>query len=216
MTFWFNPGQRIHYSAGQFIELQLPTETSNGASGKHEFTLSSSPTESALAITTQIITRPSHFKKALIALRPGDNVSISEPIGDFVLPKDPTIPLLFIAGGIGITPLRSIATYLRDTNQHRPIQLIYSVKTSDELVFLDLIQAAGIKVRPIITQQGSNGQSKSGRLQAEQIPDLIDNLNEKLIYISGREQFVDSIASGLRAQGVKRTAIIADSFRGYK
>src|SRR4051812_20265352 len=96
-TYYFKAGQPVHYTAGQYIDLRVPHDNPDDRGESRQFTLSSSPTEQLLAITTKLAAgRSSTFKQALWALQPGAVLQMSEPIGDFVLPKDPSIPLIFI------------------------------------------------------------------------------------------------------------------------
>src|SRR3989344_7668 len=126
-TFWFKPERPLAYTAGQFIEMYLPHDNPDERGIKHWFTLSSSPTEELVSITTKLAgAKSSSFKKTLFALRPGVEIKIVEPMGDFVLPKDIGIPLIFVAGGMGITPFRSIIKWLSDRNEKRDITLLYA------------------------------------------------------------------------------------------
>src|SRR6185369_15796787 len=104
LSFWFRPERPVDYIAGQFTEIYLPHSGADSRGERRWFTLSSSPTDALVSITTQFIpTEGSTFKKELFGLRPGAALKLADPMGDFVLPKDPSIPLLFIAGGLGIT-----------------------------------------------------------------------------------------------------------------
>src|ERR1035437_6534264 len=95
ISFWFEPEKPMNYLAGQFIEINLPHPSSDDRGVKRWFTLSSSPSDAPLvSITTKFNDKSSSFKAALKNLKPGDMVDMSEPMGDFVLPKDPSIPLV--------------------------------------------------------------------------------------------------------------------------
>ena len=138
-TFWFKPDKPVRYVAGQFTEIRLPIANPDERGDKHWFTLSSSPTEPLLGITTKFT--PKHgsaFKRALAALKPGTHLALAEPMGDFVLPLDTSIPLVFVAAGMGITPVRSMIKWLHDSGQKRSIHLIYKVPTTRELAFSNL------------------------------------------------------------------------------
>src|SRR5258708_897456 len=108
-TFWFQPPKGFTYTAGQFIELYIPHDNPDERGIKHWFTLSSSPTEPLISITTKYAGKKSStFKQHLFVLKPGAELYAVEPMGDFVLPQDKSIPLIFVAGGIGVTPFRSM------------------------------------------------------------------------------------------------------------
>src|SRR4051812_27426879 len=87
-TFFFKPESAVQYTAGQYIELTVPHDNPDERGTKHWFTLSSSPTDEFLTITTKFAgDKSSTFKKSLFGLEPGTKLHMSEPMGDFVLPK---------------------------------------------------------------------------------------------------------------------------------
>src|SRR5579859_2390296 len=103
-TFFFKSPQPIQYTAGQYVTLTIPHENPDERGINHWFTLSSAPGQEFVTITTKhAAEHGSTFKEALWALTPGTEVSMSDPLGDFVLPKLVQTPLVFVAGGIGIT-----------------------------------------------------------------------------------------------------------------
>src|SRR4051812_34213512 len=112
-TFFFRPEKPVQYTAGQFTELYLPHNNPDKRGIKRWFTISSSPSEELLSITTKFTPeKGSSFKETLRKLVPGTEVHLEEPMGDFVLPKLIQTPLIFVAGGIGITPFHSILEWL--------------------------------------------------------------------------------------------------------
>ena len=108
VTFFFKPEQSVQYTAGQFVELTIPHNNPDKRGIKRWLTLSSSPKQALLSITTKFASTSSSYKTALLKLEPGTELNMSSPIGDFVLPKLSQTPLIFVAGGIGITPFHSM------------------------------------------------------------------------------------------------------------
>ena len=207
ITFYFKPNQTIKYLAGQYVELSLPGEKNATVDGNRWYTLSSSPSEDLVAITTRFDKTLSKFKQSLINLKTGDQVIISEPIGDFVLPKDITIPLMFISGGIGITPVRSIIKWLIDQRESRPITLIYFARHPSDLVYNDLFSAYEMTYKPVITSE-----SKIDILKVL-LPLKVANPNA-LYYVSGPQIMVEKIA-GIVAGKFGNSQVIMDYFPGY-
>lgn len=205
VTFWFEPEKPLDQLAGQYIELTLPVSS---GSPRRWFTLSSSPTESPLvSITTRVNEPISPFKSQLLGLEPGALITLTGPLGDFVLPKDKSIPLVFIAGGIGITPFRSILKYLSDTNEKRQLSLIHLVKRREDLIFQPLLKQ--FSYRPIL--------SADGRYPAETLLAPIEAAGKRaLIYLAGPEVLVETLAQQMDSLGVKRTHLVLDLFLGYK
>lgn len=215
-TFWMEPPKPFKYTAGQYIEMSLPHPNSDERGTKHWFTLSSSPTEPLLSITTRFSVPGSTFKKTLSNLRPGDSIDLSEPMGDFVMPIDPDIPMVFIAGGIGVTPFRSMVKWLIDSGKRRDIQALLAVTSPDDVVFKDLFQAAGIEPTLIISQPPVGWRGESGHLTAGKILKIIKDYYGKQIYISGPEPMVEALNDELQKSGIPKQQLVGDYFPGYK
>lgn len=202
---WFKPEKPIRYIAGQFTELKLPHEGVDERGDKRWFTLSSSPSEPLLAITTRNShDKASSFKKQLFSLKPGVELNFAEPMGDFVLPKDRTIPLVFVAGGIGITPMRSMIKWLIDTNDKRDIRLLYGVRHESDAVFVHLFKEYGVTV-----------QVTAEHLTADRIGSFADKLPGKLIFLSGPEPMTETLVKDLQNLGISNKRLVTDYFPGY-
>lgn len=216
-TFWFKPEKSLRYTAGQFIELYLPHKQPDERGIKHWFTLSSSPTDELISITTKLDpVHSSTFKQALAALQPGAVVTMSEPMGDFVLPQDTAIPLIFVAGGIGVTPIHSMIKWLHDKQQVRNISLLYAVNQPEELAFEELFRSTpGVTLIPIYTQPPAGWQGLSGRLTAEIILSYVQPGSNPLIYVSGPEPMTEALEASLLASGVSSDRLVLDFFPGY-
>lgn len=203
-SFYFSADTKPHYVAGQFTELYLPHQNRDNRGDKRFYTLSSSPTEELLAITTKFAAENgSSFKQALQALEPGASVELASPMGDFVLPKDPSIPLTFVAGGIGCTPFRSMLQYCLDSGEKRDITVIYGAGQPQELAFEKLFAGATTSFIPLVNQA----------LDAEYI--LSHSNSSGYLYLSGPEAMIEALQKDLRQAGVERKRIQTDFFPGY-
>jgi|SRR3989344_5638211 len=216
-TFWFKPEKPLAYTAGQFIEMYLPHDKPDERGIKHWFTLSSSPSEELVSITTKYAgDKTSTFKKTLFSLKIGAKVKIVEPMGDFVLPKDKSIPLIFVAGGMGITPFHSIIKWLNNANEKREITLLYTVNAPRDFIFIDLFKYYGVNLIQMISGADPDWHGKVGRLSATKILELIGKPDNKLIYVSGPEPMVETIGKDLHEQGVHSEQLVLDFFPGYR
>lgn len=216
-TFYFDPVRPVRYEAGQFIELTLHSPSPDERGIKHWFTLSSSPTEERLSITTRFTPdRGSTFKQTLLALKPGQEVNMSDPMGDFVLPTDKSRPLVFVAGGIGITPMRSMIKWLHDNQEQRTIQLIYATSTPEELVFRELFASYGLPVTLIVSNPPARWEGESGHITAERILELSPNVEDKLYYMSGPEPMMETLFKDFQKLGVDTPQLVTDYFPGYE
>lgn len=214
-TFWFRPEKKPDYVAGQFTELHLAQTQPDDRGDNRWFTLCSSPTEDLLAITTKFARHSSTFKEQLRKLEPGDEVHLAEAMGDFVLPKDSSLPLVFVAGGIGITPFRSIITWLRDTKQKRNITLLYSVAQEEDFIFTKDLDCKGLNVIRVAATHEPTWTGLSGHLTADRILELAPARAETLYYLSGPEQMVEVFTRDLKKKGVADKKVVTDFFHGY-
>lgn len=214
--FWFKPERMLRYTAGQFIELTMPHENPDERGVKRWFTLSSSPSEELLAITTKhSAEKGSSFKDALFGMNPGDTAGMSEAMGDFVLPKDMLRPLVYVAGGIGITPIRSMIKWLHDNQEHRTIHLIYAANNIEDVAFRDLFNDYGAPTDIVLSSPPPKWEGHAGRLDAAAILNLAPDVDDKLYYLSGPEIMVESLEKDLLANGLPKDRIVGDFFLNY-
>lgn len=214
-TFYFKPGKPVQYTAGQFTELVIPHNNPDERGIKHWFTLSSSPTEELLSITTKFSHPGSSFKKSLLALKKGTVLIAADPMGDFVLPKNAARRLIFVAGGIGVTPYHSMIKWLTDMGEKRSIHLLYGVNKLEELAFAELFKNYGLKFEPIVAEPPANWQGLNGRLSAQKILDIAGPIGDGLLYVSGPEPMVEMLEKDLKNLGVPKDHLVTDFFPGY-
>lgn len=216
-SFYFEPEQPLDYTAGQFIELRLDGHQENGKTAMREFTLSSSPHEDLLTITTRV-GEAAHtpFKRALNGLQIGAPVTVSQAWGDFVLPKFIQTPLIFVAGGIGVTPFQSILSWLNYTEEKRSVKMLYTVRTEDDIIFQDTFTDSDLHVTYVVDQPSAAWGGERGPLTAEMICGLEKPSDDALIYLSGPELFVQKLHKDLLALGVSNQRLVLDEFPGYR
>ncbi len=217
-TFWFKPVKPVDYVAGQFIEMYLPHEGHDDRGQKRWFTLSSSPTDKRISITTKFADEDgSTFKEHLRALKHGTELKLADPRGDVVLQKDATIPLVFVAGGMGITPIHSILKYLHDTGQKRDIQLIYISEHFDQMPFRDLFATYDIDYVAIPKYASIGWKGRTGSVTVTDILEIAgDDKDKKMFYVSGPEPLAEALTKELEQHGVDKHRVVTDYFPGYK
>lgn len=207
-TFYFRPQAPFKYKPGQYIDLTLEHGQPDSRGIKRLFTLSSSPSESYLSITTKTdIPNPSTYTYALTKLIRGAELQTSAPAGSFVLPDSPRVPLLFIARGLGITPFRSMAVWLHDVGQKRDIHLFYDVASDEDLIFQDALAKAGIQTKVFIHSH------TDGRA----VHDLCQELKEiytddAQIYLGGSEKMVLGLSRELVSQDIPPSRLVIDAY----
>jgi glycine betaine catabolism B len=214
-SFYFKSAEPVRFTAGQFIEITLPHKNTDNRGNKRWFTISSAPEDPLLSITTKIFADKSTFKHTLANLSKGTEVHMSEPMGDFVLPKDTEIPLLFVAAGIGITPYHSILKHIHQTGVHRSVKLMYAVANEDDIVFQDTFDNANIHATIMIQNPSSAWGGERGTITARHILKITEPALHTLIYLAGPEQMVEKLSEDLHALGIPKTQLVTDFFPGY-
>jgi ferredoxin-NADP reductase len=220
-SYLFSGKNRFKYKPGQFMEWTVPTNKTDSRGNRRYFTVSASPTEKNLMLTVRVPEKSSSFKQSLNKLKPGDKMLASRLSGDFVLPKDKSRKLAFIAGGVGITPFRSIIKYLVDSQQPRDIALLYSANSPDELAFMDLFNKAGvlgIKTAYNLTdlkERLPSWDGHTGPIRATMIKHIMPDYKERLFYVSGPYGLVQAVEQELKKLGIPGSQIKLDYFPGY-
>lgn len=216
--FVFRPTKPVSYSAGQYIEMQLPHKKTDFRGYRRSFSMTSSPDQQELSLGVKFYEPSSSFKSALRALPLGATVSATGYWGDFVLPKDPTAPLLYIAGGIGVTPFISHLKASEKLKDVRDVTLVYSVNNPLEIAYKQFLVETGIKV-VIVTEQAVENlpkgwkQMKASRLNKDILAKAVTDVSSRHAYISGPTPFVDVSKRALKA--LKAKSIKTDYFTGY-
>ncbi len=215
----FTPNYPLHFLPGQYMEWTLPLKHNDGRGNRRSFTLASSPTENEVHVGVKFYQPSSKFKEHLHAMELEETITAGALSGDFILPFDPTRKLVWIAGGIGITPFRSHAKYLIDVNQKRDVELFYIVSDPTEIAYKSIWRDArdvGVNTTYVLSGDThvEGWQGLTGRLTAEHIK-AVPDWQDRLYYISGPNAMVEAYKTMLRKAGVARRHIVTDHFSGY-
>lgn len=216
-------GMRLpSFQAGQYLEWNVAHHHPDGRGTRRYFTIASSPTESGLRIGIKKYQPMSTYKQALLQMQPGESIVAEQIDGDFVLPKNLQQPLVFIAGGIGITPFRSMLKYLLDKKVVRPITLFYANQVESDIVYTDILNQAvaelGLRTVYLLSDQSKIPESWSGQrgyISAEMIKKFTPNFAEAKYYLSGPQGMVTAYVKMLKKLGIKNSQIVTDYFPGF-
>ena len=202
----------IKYTPGQYMEFTLDHSHPDARGNRRYLSLASSPTEQELRVGIKFGNPPSSYKRTLLTMTEGQKITAGQLIGDFTLPKDVNKKLVFIAGGIGITPYRSMLKYLVDTNQKRDIVVLYSAKNQSEFVYKDVLAEAENKlgIRTIYVDTEMQRHMDQAGL-ARGIPDYM----ERTFYISGSHGVVTAFEDVLKQLKISKRQIVTDYFPGF-
>ena len=208
--FTFTTDHPVSFEPGQYIELTLPHKKQDMRGTRRMFSVTSTPNTNEVRLGIKFYEPGSTFKKALLSLKKGNTIQSTGITGDFVLPKDPQQKLLFIAGGIGITPFIS---HIRSmSEQPRDITLLYFMRSPDEAAFKELLDASGVNVHYFVRENAS-GDFKEALYMNEAILDkYVADAKSRATYISGPPSMVAATKLVLKGK-VKN--IHTDYFSGY-
>jgi ferredoxin-NADP reductase/Na+-translocating ferredoxin:NAD+ oxidoreductase RnfD subunit len=222
LDFHFSLDQKLAFAPGQYMEWTVPHDSPDSRGNRRYFTIASSPTENTLQLGVKFYPNGSSLKKTLANLDVNTPIVGAQLAGDFTLPKDPQAKCVFIAGGIGITPFRSMIKYLIDTNEPRPLILFFANKVAGEIVYADVFEQAraelGIKTVYTLTDQNAipqGWQGRVGRVNAQMIQQEVPDYLERVFYLSGPHQMINGYEKILREMGIKDHQIKKDFFPGF-
>src|SRR3954452_13957722 len=172
-------GERFDYRAGQYfwVELLDPPYDDEKGPRRHISAVTSPHERGVIGLCTRI--RDSAFKRSIAELPVGVEVEVEPPRGKFVLPEDASRPLVFVAGGIGITAFRSMLRYIQDEGLSHRVTLIYSNRDRESTPLLDELEAidrTNRRVRYILTMTADDEWSgERRRVDASFFRDYLSN-----------------------------------------
>ena len=217
-SFLFEPQAPISYQAGQYLRYTLPHPSADNRGITRTFTIASFPAESTVRIATRLSTPSSSFKQALAALEPGALLEASGPSGRFVYSETDTLAV-FIAGGIGITPFRSILGDLATRRVRAQVTLLYSNRTPDIpfRAFLDGLVNDWPELRIVytVTQPNEDWHGPTGRIDGAFIKRCAENLTQPVFFVSGPTGLVEAMRATLADIGVDAARVKHEAFPGY-
>jgi ferredoxin-NADP reductase len=220
--FIFAPNRKFDFRPGQYFEWTLGHKKSDLRGNRRYFTIASSPTEDTVRLGIKFYPQASSFKKALSELGLGSKLFAGQLAGEFILPSDTNQKLIFIAGGIGITPYRSMLRYLLDKKEKRPITFFFSNKSSDEIVYKNILDEAnsrlGIRTIYTLTDKDklpAGWSGEVGRISEEMIARFAPDYKSSIFYISGTHQMVTSMETLIKSMGIPGRQIKKDYFPGF-
>lgn len=222
MELVFDGPRRPTFRPGQYLEWSLPHAKTDGRGSRRYFTIASSPTERGLRLGIKQYQPMSSYKQTLVNLQPGQTIIAEQLDGDFVLPRDRHQPLVFIAGGIGITPFRSMLKYLLDRQEARPMTLFFANQTVSDIVYTDIIEQAeaelGLKTVYILSDLKkipAHWTGQRGFITAQMIQQEIPNYSAARFYLSGPQGMVTAYVRILKSLGIPNQRITTDYFPGF-
>lgn len=219
--FAFAKQKDFKFIPGQYMEWTLPQKNTDSRGNRRYFSISSSPAEKEIKIAVKFYNPSSSYKKELLNLEAGNIINAAQVSGDFTLPKKIKTPIVFIAGGVGIAPFRSMIQYIIDKDLQTDIIIIYSNKTVNDILFLDIFEKAknnGVKTIYNLTDLKSvpwGWGGTKGYVTKDYIHKYVNDYNKRIFYISGPQLMVQNFEDMLKSAGIRKSRIKSDFFPGY-
>jgi len=219
----------LNYTAGQFAFFDIGGVHDDSKGPIRHFTISSSPTENFIMFSTRI--RDSPYKKRLSTLEEGANVKVRGPEGQFVLHQDYSKAAVFLSGGIGVTPFRSMIKYATDEQLPLKITMFDSNRNRDSILFkkefdewanknknLKIIYTISEDEQQQSSSTANDWKGEHGRIDKAMILKYLDNniLNNSIFYICGPPSMLKAMQSLLQDNlEIPRERIKVEEFTGY-
>ena len=204
-------GKSIDHRPGQFMSVQLVRD--GQVSEPHPFTISSSPTWGRLSITVKSV---GDFTSKIGDTKTSDHAYVDAPYGAFSFLKHGARELLFIAGGIGITPFMSMLRYIHDQQLERDVVLMWANKTEQDIVFKDELEKMATEMSSLdvvyVLSRQPNWPGEKGRIDAEKLKKYTSHLGEPQCFICGPPAMTATMRRTLRELGIPKHRIHYEHF----
>ena len=205
----------INYRAGQYVGISFRRGTRR--TPMRCFSATTAPSDSGeLGLAFR---NGGAFTAALAEIEPGTRVDIAGPFGEFIVSRDETRPLLFLAGGIGITPFLSILRDLDGRRNAQPVTLLYSTNSLQDVPFarelMDLAKRnANYTIRFLTTSVPSDKQGHPLIIQSRLSDDVILEYatTDTQYYVCGPQGYATAANEMLESLGVEEWAIHNEAF----
>ena len=222
MAFYLSRPAGFEFRAGQSLLFRLiaPPET-DGEGDSQTFTIASAPHEPELMIATRV--RDTAFKRVLKSLPPGAALGIDSPNGDMVLEESVSRPLVVLAGGIGITPFRSMALHAAHARLAHRMLLLYGNRRREDAAFLDELQELerrnpNFRMTAVVSEPDKSAQpwgGETGFIRRELIEQYVPEPKAALFYFAGPPAMIAAMHVLLEELGIAEEAMRYEEFYGY-
>jgi ferredoxin-NADP reductase len=217
-SFRFQPERPFTFEAGQYLRYTLDHPEPDNRGVSRFFTIASAPSEGFVMLATRFGTPGSSFKRALRKLEVGAVIEAAGPYGRFTY-ADREMPAVFVAGGIGITPFRSMLLDLVSRPDGADITVLYGNRTPD-IPFrrlLDDLASRQPRLRIVytISQPDPEWHGPVGRIDEALLREHVSLVSMPTVYVSGPKAMVEAIEGALHTVGVADEKIKKDYFPGY-
>jgi ferredoxin-NADP reductase len=206
-----DPPDWAGHLAGQHVDVRLTAE--DGYQAQRSYSIASAPEDEHLVLTVERLDDGEVSPYLTDELREGDALELRGPIGGyFVWDKPLGGPLLLVAGGSGVVPLRAMLRHHRAIGSDLPARLLYSARTRDDLIYRE--ELADYDTRFTLTREQPAGWTGyTGRVGGELLSEVAWTPQERpLVYVCGPTGFVEGVADALVALGHDASRVRTERF----
>jgi ferredoxin-NADP reductase len=202
--------------AGQHVDVRLTAD--DGYQAQRSYSIASAPEDRDVVLTVEEIEDGEVSPYLVEELRPGDDLELRGPIGGYFVWDAPVGgPLLLLAGGSGVVPLRAIVRHRVATQSDTPVRLLYSARSLEDVIYRDELMRTyddEVDIRFTLTRsQPAGWRGYSGRVDAGLIEQVAWPASERpLVYICGPNGFVEAAASALVTLGHEPARVKTERF----
>lgn len=211
------PGWPGHL-AGQHLDVRLTAE--DGYQAEREYSVASAPGQ-PVAITVERLDDGEVSPYLTQDLRPGDEIEIRGPVGGyFVWQPEDGGPLLLVAGGSGVVPLRAMLRHRQQSGSTVPARLIYSARTRADVIYsaelMQFQEADGVDIVVTLTRERPPGWTgRTGRVDEALLRDLAWPAGQQLLaYVCGPTAFAEAVSATLVGLGYPSQRVKIERFGG--
>jgi ferredoxin-NADP reductase len=204
------------HCAGQHVDVRLIAE--DGYRAQRSYSIASAPEDEPLVLTVQRLEDGEVSPYLVDELRPGDEPELRGPIGGYFVWEHPFGgPLLLLAGGSGIVPLRAMLRHSRAGTRETPARLLYSARSREDVIYrseLERLGEGGADVRLTLTREWPDDwQGHRGRVDSALLNELAGPPDQRpLVYVCGPTAFVETVAEALVQAGHQPRLIRTERF----
>lgn len=221
VAIFFKRPAGFQFAAGQAIYLTLPDLPDADHGGRiRTFTIASAPHQPDLMVATR--RSDSAFKRAIAVLPSGSRVEIEGPCGTFSLHPDAGRPAVFLAGGVGVTPFRSLSLDAARRGLPHRIFLFYSNRRAEDAAFLHELaelqqQHPRFTLIPTMTEVSASSEwhGERGYITKALLVRHLGDLTAPVYYVAGPPAMVSAMQTLLKEAGVRVDDVRVEAFQGY-
>jgi ferredoxin-NADP reductase len=222
MAFYFEKPPGFVFKAGQALSWRLIDPPETGAEGNiRNFSIASAPGEADLMIATRM--RDTAFKRVLKTMPLGTAVRIVGPFGSLTLHHNVGRTAVFLAGGIGITPFRSMLWQAAEQKLPHHLFLFYSNRRPEDAAFLEEMEElekeiSNYKFIGTMTEMARSNRvwrGETGFINQQMLTKYIGDLTAPIYYIAGPPTMVAAMQQMLSEAGIADADVRAEEFAGY-